>query len=133
MIKVIENEVGLHLASVCNCNEQAGFLTSAEDPLQIAVHNFKTGQAIDLHSHNNIKKTTDSTIEAWFVLRGKMEITLADGEDFETRLMVGSNTLVIRYAGFHALEARSEDCLVLEFRNGPYLGKEIEITPKRIR
>ena len=133
MIQVIENEFGLHLASIVDCEKHLGFLTSEEEPLQIAVHDFKTGQTIDSHSHNNIKKTTDRTVEAWLLLSGKMEITIADGEGFETRVIVGSNTIIIRFAGFHALEAKSEDCLMVEFRNGPYLGKEIEITPKKVK
>ena len=54
---------------------------------------------------------------------------ISDGAGFNKDVLVGANSIVIRFAGFHALEAQTDNCIVVEFRNGPYLGRNAEIKP----
>lgn len=129
MITKITNDGGLHLVSIVNCIEHQGFVTAENEPLQVSVNHFKLGSFIDLHSHIDIDKCTDKTIEAWVVLNGEIKIIISDGAGFDRSMVVGPNNIVIRFAGFHALEAQTNDCIVLEFRNGPYLGRNAEIKP----
>lgn len=127
MIQVIENDSGLHLASIVDCTTYKGFITEEDEPLQISVQQFTIGQMIDYHSHRDIAKYTNKTIEAWVVLSGEIEVIISDGEGFDRRIVVGANNIVIRFAGFHSLKTKTEDYIMVEFRNGPYLGKNMEI------
>lgn len=67
------------------------------------------------------------TQECWLVLRGKIRVRLFDLDQtllHEQELLAGF--LLVTYNGGHALECLEKDTLMLEFKNGPYLGKDFQ-------
>lgn len=67
------------------------------------------------------------TQECWLVLRGKIRVRLFDLDQtflYEQELLAGF--LLVTYNGGHALECLEKDTVILEFKNGPYLGKDFQ-------
>lgn len=102
-------------------------LTENDALLQISTINFSKLQEVKTHKHLPLHRETIGTSEIWLVTKGKFEITIFDVDNSkigEFILEVGD--LVVFFDGGHALTAKSKNARILEVKNGPYKGADLD-------
>jgi hypothetical protein len=98
--------------------------------LQVSIIPLPVGKIVPPHIHDLRKNSTVAatvTQESWVVLRGKIRIRLFDVDRMllhEDELLPGF--LLVTFNGGHALECLERETVMLEFKNGPYLGRDFE-------
>ncbi|QDL56079.1 hypothetical protein [Rhodoferax aquaticus] len=125
------SEAVLHvIADVNQVDEVRQDLTSPDQLLQASIIRLVNGKQVGPHAHE--LRTTHMTIpvrtqECWFVFRGCIEVQLFDEDQgFMGKYELHAGQLLITFAGGHALNCVKADTVLLEFKNGPYLGRDYQ-------
>ena len=80
------------------------------------------------HYHNKVPRV-EITGEVLVVMTGSIRATLYDDNNGQIcQLKVASGDVLILLSGGHGYEILEDDTHVLEIKNGPYLGAEIDRT-----
>lgn len=128
----INNEL-LHIVYDTNTIEEDRIdLITSENFLQCAlVKNSKVGHKYRPHSHNinKVEYKNIQTQESWFVLRGSIKVFHydVDGKLLNTEIL-SKGDLNITLKGAHTLEILEKNTIIMEHKNGPYLGFEKDKT-----
>jgi hypothetical protein len=102
------------------------FLTTNDQSLQLGVMRRPRGHVIAPHIHKPAPRTVQSTYEALFIARGRVEVTFFN----EDRDVVATRELrqgdcVMLMAGGHGFRVL-EDCKMIEVKQGPYSGTDFD-------
>ena len=113
------------LVSTKNLN----FLTADDDFLQISTWNHPKGYETNAHKHNIYSRDARRTSEAIFVVNGAVKASIFNdsGIIVESVLLEKFDMLYCKSGG-HSYKIISSSTTVLEFKNGPFLGNEIDKT-----
>ena len=105
------------------------FYSGEEDFVQVGTWRYPAGQVLKAHKHNRVNRSITHTQEVVFVRKGSVKATVYDpeGKPVEHLLLCEGDTLVLLNGG-HGYEILDNDTQVLEVKNGPYLGAEIDRT-----
>jgi len=103
------------------------FLSSPSDYVQVGVWNHSKNTVLQSHIHNIHEKNSDRTSEAVFVLSGAIHADIFS----EDRLLVGSTiisagSVLVCIKGGHGYKILEEKTKVLEIKNGPYFGPDVD-------
>jgi hypothetical protein len=131
MIKIysaIEPNKLLHI--VFQSSESVGReqLVESSEYLQIASLNLKSGESFVAHKHlwKVLPNNNNIAQESWVVIKGKIEITFYDLNDDKLQSeILGPGDVSITLYGGHSYRI-IEDSIALEFKSGPYLGKDLD-------
>jgi hypothetical protein len=101
---------------------------SPEDAfLQGSFLKFNKGQSIKPHYHLKNVRVADITQEAWLVSSGCIKVKFYDIDNsFLNDAIIKEGECVIMFGGGHSFEVLEEGTSIFEFKNGPYLGSEID-------
>jgi cupin fold WbuC family metalloprotein len=124
------------LHSIANVKELDQSRTDISPPdkfLQVSIIKLPNGKQIPPHIHDprictKIEKTI--TQESWVVMHGKIRVKLFDLDGTfldEKELLTGF--ILVTYFGGHSLECLEENSVILEYKNGPYLGRDFQNIP----
>ncbi len=97
--------------------------------LQVSVIKIPAGKKVNPHIHQprqpNPAASPGITQECWVVVRGELKIRLFDLDQalLHQQALSPGNLLVTFYGG-HSLECQSEGAVMIECKNGPYLGRD---------
>ena len=105
-------------------------VTPPDKLLQASIIPLAEGKKVGPHSHDLrtiASHNSGVTQECWFVYRGKVSVQLFD----ENRTLIHEQTLsrgqlLITFAGGHSLQCIEANSMILEFKNGPYIGKDYQ-------
>jgi hypothetical protein len=128
----INNEL-LHIIYDTNIIEENRVdLIESENFLQCAlVKNSQVGYKYRPHSHNTnkVEYKNIQTQESWFLLAGSIKVYHydIDGKLLNTEILKKGG-LNITLKGGHTLEILEKNTLIMEHKNGPYLGFEKDKT-----
>ncbi len=114
------------IISTKNVNEKRMDASPETEYLQSSVSKLKKGFKIKPHKHKSFERKIYKTQEAWFLVEGKILAEFFDIDDkkvFEKTLNKGD--LITIFNGGHCFKT-TEDTIFLEFKNGPYFGREID-------
>ena len=105
-------------------------LSPPDEPLQVSIVLMGPGKQVQPHIHSPRDQSAPGatiTQESWLVLRGRIRVrlfdldrTLLEEED------LSAGCLLVTYYGGHSLECLEKDTVMLELKNGPYLGRDFE-------
>ena len=127
MVENIKHK-GKVIARIIGAEELDGefkFFTKDDDNLQISRWNHPRGYQCKAHVHNIVHKTIGRTHEAIFVLQGELLVKFFSLEgEFVTKRMLGASDICYSMDCGHGYEVLTDDCKVVEFKNGPFLGDE---------
>ena len=102
-------------------------LTENEAILQISAINFNKFQEVKSHKHLPLHRDTIGTSEIWLVTKGKFHIKLFDIDNSKIgEFKLGLGDLVVFFDGGHSLTAMSKNARILEVKNGPYEGADLD-------
>jgi hypothetical protein len=103
-------------------------LVDSSEYLQIASLNLKSGESFVAHKHlwKILSDNNNIAQESWVVLKGKIEVTFYDlNDDVLHSEILGPGDVSITLYGGHSYKI-IEDSIALEFKSGPYLGKDLD-------
>jgi len=100
------------------------FLTPENYNQQLGIMKCIKGKVIKSHIHKPIKREVIGTSEAIFVCSGKVEVNLFNNnkEKIATRVLTEGD-IIFLISGGHGFKML-EDCVLLEVKQGPYLGED---------
>lgn len=94
--------------------------------LQASISKLKKDFKIKAHKHKSFERKIYKTQEAWFLYEGKI---IAEFFDIDNQKVAERNfskgDLVTIFNGGHSFKT-TENSIFLEFKNGPYFGREID-------
>ena len=130
MLKIkskINNEL-LHIVYSIEDVEKREDLIESSEFLQCSVIR-KNEIGYKYNSHKHLNKTLQSNIvktqESWFVYRGKIKVFHYDiNDELLNTSILSAGDINITLLGGHNLEILDENTIILEHKNGPYLGFE---------
>ena len=106
-------------------------VTDAEEFLQVGVMEFPGDATFASHIHKQRPEASEIFLaqEAWVVIDGEVEVSYFDSDaTFLCTRVLRAGDISITLRGGHGYSARGRDCLVYEFKTGPYRGTEIDKT-----
>lgn len=109
--------------------EQSGltFFSHSADFLQVGIWNHPVDSVLTSHIHNVHQKPSNRTTESIFILSGSVHADIFDEDEILiSSLKLSSGDLLTCLAGGHGFKILEKNTKVLEFKNGPYLGIEID-------
>lgn len=103
------------------------FFSNDSEYLQVGTWVYDSGKILQAHTHNVVSRNVTVTQEVLYVSRGKImaDIFDPDGNIVDT-LEVGEGDLIILLFGGHGYRIVSDGTRVIEIKNGPYLGAELD-------
>ena len=110
-------------------SKQRQDLVASDNFIQLSFLNLSNNQSFPAHAHLNRIANFEDYIaqESWIVLKGEIEVKFFDLDDtFISKTVLSSGDCSITLKGGHEYSAISENAAVYEYKNGPYLGREID-------
>jgi len=102
-------------------------LTGWNEILQASIVRIPKGKLIKPHKHLPIQRETLGTQETWIVQRGRGLATFYDLNGSKlVEIKVSRGAVVLLLRGGHSLRALSRRFTIVEVKNGPYRGGEID-------
>jgi len=103
------------------------FYSNDQEFIQFGVWGYNKGKVLSVHSHNLIEKRTSRTQEALIVQKGKIKAAIYNLKEIQvTEVIVNQGEVLILLNGAHGYEILEDDTQVLELKNGPYVGPELD-------
>jgi len=107
--------------------EGLNFFSKDEEFIQLGAWKYNEGKELLAHVHNNVERKINRTYEVLYIVSGSIEATIytIDNEKVETFTVNSGEILVLLESG-HGYKILSDNTKVIEIKNGPYLGAEID-------
>jgi len=107
--------------------EGSHFFSEAHDYLQVGTWRYSAGKTLGPHIHNEVQRTIHHTSEVIFVYNGSIMASVYDGQkQLVKQVVLKEGDTLILLKGGHGYEILEDDTRVLEIKNGPYPGPELD-------
>lgn len=102
------------------------FFTVDQDFIQVGIWNYKANKLLPAHYHNEFERLSTRTCESIFVVKGEVlcNIYTKSGKKLSS-FKLKKNQMAVQIYGVHEYKIL-KDSLVIENKNGPYYGPEID-------
>ena len=102
-------------------------LTSIEEILQTSVLSLAKNNPVQPHRHSLVRRETYGTQEIWIVKKGRGIASFYDlNDDFLCSRKIVKGDMILNFRGGHGLKSLSRKMILIEIKNGPYMGSEID-------
>jgi len=111
--------------SATDIGDGLSFFSDEADFIQVGSWRYPAGRRLPAHNHNIARRQAARTQEFVHVLRGSLKAGIYDEQDvlLEEVILAPGDSLVC-FAGGHGYDILEDDTIVLEVKNGPYVGAE---------
>ena len=100
--------------------------------LQVARIHPPRGKQYPAHKHIRNVREVSLTQECWIVMRGSVRARYYDTDGLKLRdHLLTAGDVSITFRGGHAYEILEEDTVIIEVKNGPYVGRDADKTEIR--
>ena len=107
--------------------EGLSFFTEDEDFIQFGSWNYNKDKKLLAHIHNPAKREVAWTQEFIFLISGSLITSLYDDEEnLIEEVPLKTNEGMIMFAGGHGYRILEDNTKVIEVKNGPYVGAELD-------
>ena len=105
------------------------FLTDDKEFIQVATWWYNKDRISPSHKHKRNKRIVERTQESVFVKKGSIEIKLYNEANKKIKtIILKSGDMIIILGGGHRYKILENSTQAIEFKNGPFLGVEIDKT-----
>ena len=105
------------------------FFSKDHEFIQVGTWNYEAGKVLDRHYHNEIKREVNKTYEVIIVIQGKIQADIYDlNNTLVKSIEVNEGETLVQLNSGHGYKILKDDTLVVEVKNGPYLGAELDRT-----
>ena len=103
------------------------FFSQDSEFIQVGFWDYDKGKKLLAHAHNEVPREVGLTQEVLFVKRGKIRARIYDSKQILVReFEVLAGDILIAFRGAHGYDILEDGTQVLEVKNGPYLGAEVD-------
>ncbi len=108
-------------------NEGLNFFSKDEEYIQAGAWWYNAGKELMQHIHNEVERKVIRTQEVLYIRKGKISAKIYDlDENFVEELTVSEGDTLILLESGHGYKILEDGTQVLEVKNGPYLGAEVD-------
>lgn len=132
MAKVVEIKEGnlvlaRHIPSDALWNDGLSFFSHDDDFIQVGVWGYDAGKELKAHIHNQVSRQVLWTQEVIMVRRGSIRANIYNTtEEKVAAIEVHAGDVIILLHGGHGYEILENGTQVLEVKNGPYVGADLD-------
>jgi len=102
-------------------------VTCIDEILQTSILSLPKNKPVKPHKHNLVRRETFGTQEIWIVKKGRGIANFYDlNNDFLCSRKVVKGDMILNFRGGHGLKSLSRTMLIIEIKNGPYMGSEVD-------
>lgn len=103
------------------------FFSEDSEFIQVGTWGYSYGKELLAHSHNKVDRLVSWTQEVLYVKKGKIRANIYDTKNEKVGEFIGlEGDVLILLIGGHGYQILEDGTQVLEVKNGPYLGAEID-------
>lgn len=127
-VKIIKAE-DVILAKVISSdwNDGLSFYSDNSDFIQVGTWRYNRGKELLAHIHNQVERIVYKTQEVLYVRKGKIAAFIYDLEgNLVENINVNEGDVLILINGGHGYKIPEDDTQVLEIKNGPYPGANLD-------
>ena len=129
-VKIIKEDnllLAKYIPADCAWNEGLSFFSDDKDFIQVGVWGYDSGKELKAHIHNEVKREVFWTQEVLFVRKGKIRADIYDTKSKKIdSIFVNEGDVIILLRGAHGYEIIENGTQVLEIKNGPYVGADLD-------
>jgi hypothetical protein len=129
IIEIKEGDLVLarHIPASAAWKDGLNFFSQDEDYIQVGLWGYGAGKELKAHIHNEVKREVHWTQEVLFVRSGKLRANIFDtSENKVAELEVNAGDVIILLRGGHGYDIVEDGTQVLEIKNGPYVGPDLD-------
>ena len=116
-----------HIPASAAWNEGLSFFSQDTEFIQVGIWGYDQGKELKAHIHNEVKREVLWTQEVLFVRRGKIRANVFDTQERKVAVLeVLAGDVIILLRGGHGYEILEDGTQVLEVKNGPYVGPDLD-------
>ena len=121
-----ENQLYAFVCSLNDVSKGLEFLSDDTDFIQLGTWNYKKNFSTVPHYHLEHDKPSNLTQEVVLVHKGSVKCRLFTKEgNYVDEVDINEGELIVQIYGVHEY-IMNEDSIVLEIKNGPYYGPEVD-------
>lgn len=125
-IKVDDKILAVHIPSDA-WSKGLNFYSKDNDFIQVGIWGYDFGKKLQPHIHNEVNREVSRTQEVIFIKSGKLAAFIFSEEgNLVRRIELSQGDILIALLGGHGYEVLEDNTYVLEVKNGPYPGAEID-------
>lgn len=103
------------------------FFSSDADYVQAGTWGYSKGKKLLAHFHNKAERQIDFTQEVLYIRKGSINAEIYDLHNKKvTEIVASEGDILILLLGGHGYKILEDGTQVLEIKNGPYLGAEVD-------
>lgn len=103
------------------------FFSNDDEFIQVGVWNYDAQKDLLAHIHNEVERRVVRTYETLYVMSGSLEAHIFDMSEIQiASFVVRAGEILILLECGHGYKILEDHTKVLEIKNGPYLGAEID-------
>jgi hypothetical protein len=127
-MEIINNgELIFKKISIKDLPEGLSFFSNPEDFLQIGSWNYPSKKILQRHFHRLVNRSVNRTHEIIIVLEGSLKAQIYTLEkEFVKEVIINSFEVGIMLNCAHGYEIIEDGTKVIEIKNGPYMGPEMD-------
>ena len=129
VVEIKEGDLVLarHISASIAWRDGLSFFSLDEEFIQVGVWGYDKGKELKAHIHNEVIREVLWTQEVLFVKQGKIIAKIFNTqEEIVAELQVITGDIIILMRGGHGYEIIEDGTQVLEIKNGPYVGPEMD-------
>jgi|TARA_Y100000389_G_scaffold201173_1_gene243209 cupin fold WbuC family metalloprotein len=120
------NELIASIVRPLESQEGLTFLTEDENYIQLGIWNYKKDTVLPAHYHTEFSRESFKTNEVVYVVKGNIECNLyTENGELIKKVTINEQELIVQFNGAHEYII-NEDSLIIETKNGPYFGPDID-------
>lgn len=116
-----------HIPADAAWRDGLNFFSQDDDFIQVGVWGYDAGKELKAHIHNEVERKVLWTQEVLFVRSGRIRSSIFDtSENKVAELEVVAGDVIILLRGGHGYDILDDGTKVLEIKNGPYVGADLD-------
>jgi len=102
-------------------------VTGIEEVLQASILSLVKNSEVQPHRHNLVRRETFGTQEIWIIKKGRGIVSFYDlNDEFLCSKKIIKGDMILNFRGGHGLKSLSRRMILIEIKNGPYMGSIID-------
>ena len=103
------------------------FFSQDQEFIQVGSWGYEAGKELKAHIHNEVRREVLWTQEVIYVKQGQIKAHIYDSNEKKVAdIDVNAGDVIILLRGGHGYTITQNDTQVLEIKNGPYVGPELD-------
>lgn len=105
------------------------FITGDDEPIQVGTWWYPAEKILDRHHHNFAERSSNLTQECVIIMHGSMLVKVYDeNKELLTEFTMVQGDFAVFLGGGHEYKILEDDTRIIETKNGPFLGVDIDKT-----